>query len=321
MLTDIYNRSFKYLRLSITDLCNFNCRYCMPNNIILKKKKYLSIDEIYNLTSFLSELGIQKIRLTGGEPTIRKDFISIGKIINEFSNIKSLVFTTNGYRLENIAYDAFKVGFKGVNVSLDTLNKLKFYSITGKNCFEKIYTGIFTALSVGLKVKINVVLSNFFTFDDFEDFYFLIKYKNITVRFIDQMILNNNITLNKSLITSKQIYKFLINNGWIHEKKNFLDGPAIILKNEKFLGHIGLINPYSEKFCNSCNRIRISALGDLFLCLFDNSKYYIRNYLNSINKKNDFKIFLIEKLKLKVKSHQIFKKKFGILNSFSSIGG
>lgn len=321
MLKDYYNRSFHYLRLSITDLCNFSCKYCVPDSYSFKKKKYLSIEEIYNLVFFLSDLGIQKIRVTGGEPTTRNDFIHIGKIIKSFSNIKSLVFTTNGYKLEEIAEDAFNIGFNGVNVSLDTLNKKKFNIITGKNYFEKIYSGILKSISVGLNVKINVVLSNFFSFDDFEDFYFLLRYKNVTIRFIDQMSTNFNFNLEKKLIKSLSIHKFLIENFWEKEEKKFLDGPAFIFRNKNFLGKIGLISPYSDKFCEGCNRLRISASGELFLCLFGNSKYYIRNYLDSYKKKDDFKNYLIESLKFKTKSHSLFDKKFGMLNHFSSIGG
>lgn len=170
------------------------------------------------------------------------------------------------------------------------MNKKKFNIITGKNYFEKIYSGILKSISVGLNVKINVVLSNFFSFDDFEDFYFLLRYKNVTIRFIDQMSTNFNFNLEKKLIKSLSIHKFLIENFWEKEEKKFLDGPAFIFRNKNFLGKIGLISPYSDKFCEGCNRLRISASGELFLCLFGNSKYYIRNYLDSYKKKMILKI-------------------------------
>jgi len=321
MLIDKYNRHFSYLRLSITDLCNFSCKYCLPNNIKLKAKNYLSIEEIYNLILILSELGIQKIRITGGEPTVRKDFLEIGKIISSFKNIKSLVFTTNGYKLANIALKAYSAGFNGVNISLDTLNKNKFSVITGKNYFSTVLHGIFLAINIGLNVKINVVLSKFFSLDDFENFYSLLKYKNVSIRFIEQMETNLISKNNNKILDSRILSILLKNNGWNLLEKKQSDGPANVFVNNNFLGKIGIINPYSSYFCTNCNRIRISSTGDLFLCLFGGKSYSIRHFLNSRDKHNEFKIFLINKLKYKSYSHNLFNKEYGLINYFSSIGG
>lgn len=319
MLTDKYNRYFTYLRLSITDLCNFNCNYCLPNN--LKTKKYLSIKEIYNLIACLSEIGIKKIRITGGEPTVRKDFLTIGKIISNF-NINSLVFTTNGYKLNEMIKKIKKSGFTGINISLDTLNKNKFSSITGKNYFEKVYNGIIDALNTELKIKVNIVLSNLFSFKDFQNFYTLLKYKNLTIRFIDQMDIKNNFHIEKRIIKSDYLIKFLKQDGWkLNVLKKNTDGPASNFENEKFVGKIGMINPYSKDFCSSCNRIRISSTGEMFLCLFGHNSYFIRNFLDSSKKKEEFKEYLIDKVKLKSHSHSLINKNYGIINSFSSIGG
>jgi len=322
MLTDKYNRCFSYLRLSITDLCNFSCKYCLPTNMKLKTKSYLSLKEIGNLIFALSELGIQKVRITGGEPTVRKDFILIGKTISCISGIKSLVFTTNGYKLNEIAESAFDAGFNGVNISLDTLDSSKFAVITGKDYFLKVFNGIFLALNIGLNVKINVVLSKFFTFDDFSDFYFLLKYKNLTIRFIDQMETNFINKIGNKFITSNYLLRFLKKNGWkCRNIKEHFDGPASVFIHEHFLGKIGIINPYSTDFCLNCNRIRVSALGDLFLCLFGGKSYSIRHYLNSSKDKLNLQNFLISKMKDKSYSHSLFDKNFGLIDSFSSIGG
>lgn len=317
MLIDKYNRNFSYLRLSVTDLCNFNCSYCLPDNV---KKNYLSLKEIYNLISCLSDLGVKKVRITGGEPTIRNDFLLIGKTISSFKNIKHLVFTTNGYKLSAIAKKAVESGFNGVNISLDTLNKIKFSTITGRNYLLKVLEGIYTSLNVGLKVKVNVVLSNFFSFDDFENFYSIIKYKNITIRFIEQM---ETTVLNKTnIFSSKFLFKFLKKNGWKKKETNFkLDGPAIVFSHADYLGQIGIINPYSSSFCSTCNRLRVSALGKLFLCLFGSKSYDIRSFLESLDKKDLLKSYLIDKINEKFYSHNLNSKKFGIMKSFSSIGG
>ena len=285
MLKDNYNRYFSYLRLSITDLCNFRCKYCLPSDLNLKSKAYLSVDEIYNLILVFSELGVKKVRLTGGEPTVRKDFILIGKKISSISAIKSLVFTTNGYRLFDIAQDVYNAGFDSVNISLDTLDKSKFFVITGRDYFLKAFKGIFFALNVGLNVKLNVVLSNLFSLEDFENFYFLLKYKNLTIRFIDQME-TNLIGKSKVNLTSSFLLEFLLKNGWFYEDKEFLySGPAVVIKHEFFLGKIGFINPYSSDFCEDCNRLRVSSIGDLFLCLFGGKAYSIRYFLDTLYKK------------------------------------
>ena len=322
MLKDNYNRYFSYLRLSITDLCNFRCKYCLPDNIKFKHKSYLSVEEIYNLIAVLSELGIKKVRITGGEPTVRKDFISIGKVISSFSSIESLVFTTNGYRLSSIAKSAYNAGFNGVNISLDTLDDVKFSMITNRDYFSKVFEGIFCALDAGLNVKINVVLSDFFSFEDFEDFYSLLKYKNLTIRFIDQMETNSIKRSDHEALRSNYLVKFLKRNNWtVADKKMDFAGPAVVFVNKYFLGKIGVINPYSRLFCSSCNRLRVSAVGDLFLCLFGGRSYPIRLFLDSIDKKSDFKSFLYSKVKLKSYSHSLNDKDFGLMNSFSSIGG
>lgn len=321
-LIDNYNRVFHYLRLSITDLCNFNCKYCIPDVGKVNDKNYLSLNEIYNLISAFSNLGISKVRLTGGEPTIRKDFLEIGKIISSFSSINSLVFTTNGYKLNKLAKDLKSCGFTGVNVSLDSLNKNKFFVITNKNYFDHVISGIYSCLDYGITVKINVVLSSFFSFFDFENFYSLLRYKNITIRFIDQMETLSVKRKDDFYFSSFYLISFLNRNGWIkNELKDKISGPAVIFSNSNFLGKIGFISPYSNTFCKDCNRLRVSSLGDLFLCLFGGESYSLRKFLDSSDKRDDLITFLLQKVKIKTKSHFLHEKNFGMLKTFSYIGG
>jgi GTP 3',8-cyclase len=321
-LVDKHNRYFSYLRLSLTNKCNFNCKYCLPNYKKFKNNiNNLSMKEIYNLISAFSELGIQKIRLTGGEPTIRNDFIKIGSIISSFNNIKTLVFTTNGYKLNKIAYDVINVGFSGVNISLDTLDKKNFYLITGKDYYDKVLEGIYKSIDVGLNVKINIVLSSFFTLNDFYNFYLLIKYKNINIRFIDQMETNILKRQSDNYIDSSYIHELLLHDGWKILSSFKTDGPAKIFNNENFSGTIGLISPYSDSFCSTCNRLRVSSFGNLFLCLFGGKSYNIRSYLNSTKYKKLLIYYMKNIIKKKLFSHKINNNKFGIMDTFSSIGG
>lgn len=322
VLKDEYSRCFNYLRLSITDLCNFSCKYCLPDNVYLKSKDYLSLNEIYNLVYAFSELGVKKIRLTGGEPTIRGDFIDISKSILSIPGIESLVFTTNGYKLYKIIDSVKNVGFSGVNVSLDTLNCKKFFLITGKNCFNKVLEGIYRSIEIGLSTKINVVLSKFFTIEDFEDFYSFLKYKNVVVRFIEQMEAGFLHKRNGSNITSFFLMSFLNKNGWIKlEKSDNSDGPAVVFCNSNYLGKIGIINPYSSTFCFSCNRLRVSSIGNLYLCLFGDRCYSLRQFLDSFESRCNLKQFILDKVKVKNSSHFLNYGKPGIIKSFASIGG
>ncbi len=320
-LKDNYNRFFSYLRLSITDLCNFQCKYCMPEGFKIKKKNYLSVEEIYNLTSAFSELGVCKIRITGGEPTVRSDFLDISAVIKSFTTINSLVFTTNGYKLLELSENLKTAGFTGVNVSLDTLNSKKFSVVTNRDYFKKVFEGILTVLKLNLKVKINIVLSDLFSLEDFENFYSLIKYKKMTIRFINQME-TNFVKKNKKSIDMNYILKFLKSENWnILSKQNVSDGPALVLNNRNFMGNIGIINPYSNSFCLSCNRLRVSSDGSLFLCLFGGKGYPLRKYLSSNKYKIALQKFLIDTVKVKSYSHFLDYKNFGSLNTFSSIGG
>lgn len=321
MLTDLYNRYFSYIRLSITESCNFNCKYCLPyKNEKINKNNQLSQYEIYNLMVALSELGVNKIRITGGEPTIRKDFLNICKIITSFNNIKSLVLTTNGYRLVNLLDDLYKIGINGINISLDSLNNLKFYKITNKNYFKKVYFGVLKALELNIETKVNIVLSDFFSLSDFESFYSLLKYKNISIRFINQME-TNTIKKTQKMLNINYLINFLKKNNWMVEKKFKTDGPAIVLKNNNYIGKIGIINPYQKTFCNDCNRLRISSNGNFFLCLFGENGYPIKKYLNSALKKKELKDILVKNLKFKLSSHFLENNEFGSLKTFSSIGG
>lgn len=319
-LNDLHQRYFSYIRLSITDLCNFNCKYCLPHqNEKINKNNQLSPYEIYNLITVLSELGINKIRITGGEPTVRKDFLNICRIISSFSNIKSLVLTTNGYNLNNTIKDIYKTGINGINISLDTLNNIKFHKITDKQYFNKVHAGVLKSLDLDIDIKINVVLSDFFSLSDFETFYSLIKYKKLSIRFIDQME-TNTIKKNKTHLNMNYLITFLRNNNWIVEKKFNFDGPALNFKHKSFFGKIGIISPYSKTFCLDCNRLRISSNGYFFLCLFGNKGYYLRNLLLE-SKKKELKEFFINKIKLKLSSHFLKNNNFGLIKTFSSIGG
>lgn len=324
MLKDLYGRTFPYLRLSITDICNFKCSYCLPDGYHSDKKKFLSLDEIDRIMYVFTKLGVKKVRLTGGEPTVRKDFINISKIVKSYKEIENMSFTTNGYILEEISETCADIGFKGVNVSLDSLNELKFKEITGTKYFKKVLLGIKKSLDFNLNVKINVVLIKPFDEKDLIEFINFVEKYSVTIRFIELMKTNDiNNTFFESHISHKVVSNFLIKNDWCENKKDLFSGPAIEYSKKNYAGKIGVIAPYSKGFCNSCNRLRISSLGELYLCLFgENSHIYsLRPFLQTDNQIEEMIKFISIKLKLKKYSHNLLYNNSGKIKQLSNIGG
>lgn len=322
LLQDSYGRTFPYLRVSITDVCNFKCKYCLPYGYFITKKNFLTKKEIINLIHVFSELGVKKVRLTGGEPTVRKDFLYIAKNIKLFKNIECLVFTTNGYKLEKIVEECFQIGFNGVNVSLDSLNKCKFKYITSSKIFNVIFNGIIKSISFKLKTKINVVLMRPFGVSDLKFYLDFIKITFVSVRFIELMETVNEYYFNKHYMRSLYIRNYLLNNGWFLHESDYIDGPAVVFKNILYKGNIGLIAPYLKNFCISCNRLRISSSGNLHLCLFGNINYIysLKPLLKKNNKKNLIN-FIKSILINKNLFHKLYEEKTSFIKDLSNIGG
>ncbi len=324
-LSDPFGREFRYLRLSLTELCNFRCKYCLPNgNIVVDKKKYLNLNEIENLLSAFVELGLEKVRLTGGEPGIRKDFIEIISLLNNFNGIKSRVCTTNGYNLVKNARKWHNAGLTGINISIDSLKRERFADLTGHNLLDQVLAGLSEALAAGFDaVKINSVLLRGFELDEFELFLKLIENKKITVRFIELMQTNTNQQFFKDNHLSPTILEaYLLKNGWkLNDKRTKLSGPAKEYTNEDYKGRVGFISPYSKGFCDTCNRLRVSATGDLHLCLFGNAVYSLRQLLQTSEQKEELKNCIVNNLKFKRQSHFLLEGDFGVVNNLATIGG
>ncbi|HFL8794859.1 MAG TPA: radical SAM protein [Candidatus Azosocius sp. HAIN] len=322
LLQDSYGRTFPYLRLSITDVCNFKCKYCLPYGYFVNKKNFLSKKEILNLVSVFSNLGIKKIRITGGEPTVRKDFLLIAKNIKSFKSIKSLVFTTNGYKLEKIVKECYEIGFDGINVSLDSLNKYKFIYITGNKFFNVVFNGIIKSISFNLKTKINVVLMKPFKLSDFKNYLNFVMITNVSVRFIELMETVDLEYFNKHYLRSIYIRNYLLNNGWFLNEHYKFDGPSLIFCNSNYRGNIGIIAPYLKNFCITCNRLRISSSGNLHLCLFGNINYVysLKLLFKNKNKKNLIN-FIKSILINKNLSHKLYEGNTSFIKHLSDIGG
>ena len=287
-LKDSFGRTFPYIRLSITDVCNFKCGYCLPNGYQVDKsdnRKFLHLDEVRRLAKALSELGVSKIRLTGGEPTVRKDFFDIVKTIKENSGIKKTVITTNGYHLDKIAHKIKESGLDGINISIDSLNREVFKKVTSHDRLDEILRGIKVLQSLNFKnIKINAVLLKGIndSEDDFNQWSNFIQENKIDFRYIELMQTGDNLDYFKKYhVPATKFTDYLNKNNWIIQTFGRDAGPAKNYLNPKFKGKFGIIAPYSKDFCKTCNRLRITAKGDLRLCLFGNTGINIRHLMQN----------------------------------------
>ena len=323
MLQDNFSRKFQYIRLSITESCNFKCQYCLPNGY--KKTctdSSLSLNEIHNLIAALVEIGVWKIRLTGGEPTTRSDLTEIMKIIKAYPEIKQLALTTNGYKLAHNVAEYYEAGLTNLNVSIDSFDREQFKAITQVDKLDYIMNSIEMARSIGVaKIKINAVLLPH-TINELHLFLRYIKNRPLSIRFIELMQTSDNGAYFKANYVSADILKSeLLNNGWKEMARESGAGPAVEFSHPNYLGRVGIIAPYSKDFCTTCNRLRFTHLGDLRFCLFGDGNYQLRNLLQSSNQKDELKQAILEVLTAKPKEHLLHSFKFGNIQNLSNVGG
>lgn len=264
-MKDRFGRDITYLRISVTDLCNLRCKYCMPESGVesLCHSDILSLEEIVEIVKVAAKNGITKIRLTGGEPLVRRGFVHLCKEISKIEQIEDIAITTNGVHLKNMADDLFENKVKRINFSLDTLVKEKYNDITRRNDFEKTMESLFYAIEKGFKVKLNVVLIGGFNDDEIENFVKLANDYDLEVRFIELMQIGETANWSRDKFVSNKIVLEKV------PKLEFdgVSGVAKIYKIKGQKGKIGLISPISCSFCSDCNRIRLTSDGKLKPCL------------------------------------------------------
>ena len=328
ILKDSFGRKFPYIRLSVSDVCNFKCGYCLPDGYKIDKsdnRTFINKEEIRRLAKALSELGVSKIRLTGGEPTIRKDFFEIIKIIKQNSGIKKTVITTNGYHLDKIANDIKESGLDGINISIDSLNSETFKKITGHDRLSEILRGITALQKLNFRnIKINAVLLKGINDSekDFNEWAQFIKNNEIDFRYIELMQTGDNLDyFNSYHVPAKKFTNYLNENNWIIQTFGKDSGPSKNYLNPKFKGKFGVIAPYSKDFCKSCNRLRITAKGDLRLCLFGNTGINIRHLMQKDNQIKELKDLILKRLNFKKESHYLEIGETGLTKNLSTTGG
>ncbi len=280
-MKDQFGRKINYLRISVTDLCNLRCIYCMPKEGIpkIQHEDILSVEEIEEIVKVFVKLGVNKIRLTGGEPLVRKGILDIVERIGKLEGIRDFAMTTNGLLLKEYAKDLRALGLKRVNISLDTLDDKKYSSITRIGSLQRVMKGIEAAKEVGLTpIKINTVLVGGFNDDEIEDLVRLTEKEEIDVRFIELMPIGEAIKLKADHFLSNEIVLQRV-PSLIKIDGEDPSSPAVYYKLPNGKGKIGLINPVSCKFCKNCNRVRLTSQGKLKLCLHSDVEIDLREAL------------------------------------------
>ena len=275
LLQDTLGRNHDYLRISITEHCNLRCTYCMPEEgIALTPKPHLmTADEIIEIAKAFVQFGVKKIRLTGGEPLVRKDAAAIILRLGKLG--VNLTITTNGILVPNFIETFKEARIKTVNISIDSLIKEKFNQITRRNYFDSVMQNIDLLLQEGFQVKLNMVLIQGFNEDEIIDFIALTQHKNIQVRFIEFMPFSGNQWDKSKLVTYAQVLETVQSNYDFNDIERLDDAPNDTAKNFKiksYLGSFAIISSVTNPFCSTCNRIRLTADGKLKNCLFSNTE-------------------------------------------------
>lgn len=325
-LTDTFGRKFYYLRLSITDVCNFRCTYCLPHGYqpaCPPAHDFLTLDEIKRVTAAFAALGTEKVRLTGGEPTLRRDFCDIVAAIRANPAIHTLAVTTNGYRLGRDAARWREAGLTALNVSVDSLDPRQFLAITGENKLSQILLGIDKALEAGFAtVKVNTVLLRGLNDHSLAAFLHWIKTRPIQIRFIELMETGDGSELFRQRhVSGDTIRQRLLQQGWQCRPRGRSDGPAQVFSHPDYQGEVGLIMPYERHFCDSCNRLRVSSQGQLHLCLFGEQGVPLRDLLGESTPLEQLKARITEAVQQKRPTHFLHQGQTGMTRNLSYIGG
>ncbi len=322
-LRDRFNRRFSYLRLSVTEVCNFRCEYCLPQGYRGRTRGFLELDEIRRLVTAFAQLGTRKLRLTGGEPSLRRDFLDIVRTVRGVPSIERLAMTTNAYRLARDA-DALKAaGMDAINISLDGLEAEQFRRITGDRRFDKVMAGIERALEVGFdRVKVNTVLLRGLNDGALEPFFEFVRERPISVRFIELMRTGDNQAyFEQRHVGGSLVREALLQAGWQAQARAATDGPAVEYAHPEYAGRIGIIAPYSPGFCDSCNRLRVTARGGLRLCLFGTGNANLRPLLARDDQLEELKAHIMLSLFDKGSAHRLHRGDFGDTPHLASTGG
>lgn len=322
-LADPFGRQFPYLRLSLTEACNFRCSYCLPNGYQAAGKEFLSADEIVRAAAAFARLGVWKIRLTGGEPTIRPDFLDIATRVAALPGLRRLAFTTNGYKLPRRAATYHAAGLQAINISVDSLDAGTFKTITGHDRLGEVLEGMEACKTAGFEsIKINTVLLKGLNDGELDQFIDFVADRDVSLRFIELMrTLDNTDYFARHHLSGAVVIERLLARGWRQRPRMEGAGPALEFEHPASKGRVGLIAPYAKDFCASCNRLRFSARGDLHLCLFGEGGVSLRHLLQHGDQQEELQEKILSLLQFKKSSHFLHQQNSGGTRHLASIGG
>lgn len=297
-LVDSFGRVARKLRISVTDRCNFRCFFCMPKNPVwLDRREVLSLEEITRLTRIFVGMGVDRVRLTGGEPLVRRGVVDLVQMIRGIEGVKSLSMTTNGYYLAELAGQLKSAGLESVTVSLHSLKPDRYEDVIGvQGVFEKVLEGVQRALDVGMKLKLNVVVIRGCNDDEILDFARLAKEAGVVVRFIEYMPFDGERLWRPELVLSgREIVDRISERYQLAPEPR---EPGSTSKNFRFAdgspGGIGVITSVTEPFCSDCDRVRLTADGKIVPCLFSRSSYDLKPLLRGGAGDDEIEAFMRE---------------------------
>jgi cyclic pyranopterin phosphate synthase len=325
VLADRHGRQFPYLRLSVIEACNFSCSYCLPAGYQARPglPAPLRLDEIARLLRAFAGVGMRKVRLTGGEPSLRKDLTGIIAVAAATPGIDTVALTTNGCLLRKRIAAWRTAGLTHLNVSVDALERERFARITGQDRLDDLLAGIDAALGLGLHaVKLNAVLLRDLNDDQLPAWLDYLRERPVGLRFIELMRTGDNAAyFARHHYRAQALEEQLQATGWRALPRAADAGPARDYAHPAYRGRIGIIAPYSRDFCAGCNRLRVTARGDLRLCLFGNVGIPLRPLLQADAQADELQAALASQLGLKAAGHRLHEGDTGLVPHLASIGG
>ncbi|MDP2152921.1 MAG: GTP 3',8-cyclase MoaA [Methylotenera sp.] len=326
-LIDQFGRQVDYIRLSITDRCDFRCTYCMAEEMtFLPRDEVLSLEECARLVKVFVNLGVTKVRITGGEPLVRKNALWLFEEVGKLETLKELVLTTNGSQLEKQANNLKQAGVKRINISLDSLNSDRFKKITRTGELYKVLRGIQTAKQAGFdNIKLNTVLMRGINDDEVQTLVDYAINQEIDISFIEEMPLGEvNHARDATFVSNAETLKILQSKYALVASTESTGGPARYWQVSNSKTKIGFISPHSHNFCEACNRVRITCKGELFLCLGQEDKIDLMPLLrNNPNDDQPLIQAIIDSMSIKPKGHDfdLQRAKPAVVRFMSHTGG
>ncbi len=327
MLTDSYHRRINYLRISVTDRCNLRCVYCMPSEGIrlLEHADILSFEEIVRVAAAAVRLGIRRIRITGGEPLVRKGVVSLAGNLVQLPGVEDVSLTTNGLLLADYAAPLRAAGMRRINISLDSLDAEKYRRITRGGDIQRVLEGISEARRQGFApIKINVVAMRGVNDDELVAFARLTVERPVDIRFIEFMPVGTSTGWERDrFIASSEIRDMISRIGALHPVDDrAVSGPAEMYRFDGAAGRLGFISPLSNHFCDTCNRMRLTADGKLRTCLFSDHETDLKPHVRGGSGDGALEQVIAEAIRTKPKGHDLSEPTFETCRrAMSAIGG